>query len=121
VDRPFSHAALKSAAGVLIFPARSGMHHTGDMPSVERLRGVLDMVGVLVGHDECYAWRRAFHFPFGGGDYTLAISPDSADRIRLDLCLHGVPLASLWSRCDDDVRLARLVAELLRAGDPVGA
>jgi hypothetical protein len=91
------------------------------MVSPAGLWEALRLVGALLGTGECHAYRRAFHFPLSGAGYTLAISPDSAHRIRVDCCLYAVPVASLWTPCDDNVRLARIVAEFERMGATVGA
>jgi hypothetical protein len=64
-----------------------------------------------LGVDRCTYYGRAFHFDLGDGDWTVAISPDSADRIRIETCHFGEVCSTRWCRVDDATRLAVMVRE----------
>lgn len=56
-----------------------------------------------------YCYGGAIGVPIGNG-WSLAISADYAERLRIDACLDGRVVASMWSFAGDDDRLAELVA-----------
>lgn len=59
------------------------------------------------------AWyhRGRFHF-IVGDDWTVALSPDSAGRLRVDGCHLTVPRATRWVAATDLGRLTEVVDEL---------
>jgi hypothetical protein len=66
----------------------------------------------LLADDRCWFYDGAFHLPLDAqGSATLAVSPDSAGRIRIDTCAEGVRRATKWARTDDHARLATIVRE----------
>lgn len=86
-----------------------------------------DMVGLLIGTDTlfgclveaghaldrhiCYAYEGKFHFILDEG-LTIAVSVDSADRLRIETCQRGKVLDTLWCQAADHPRLAQVVQEL---------
>jgi hypothetical protein len=50
-----------------------------------------------------------FYFPLDGGAWSVAISPDSAGRFRVDVCTGVRIRATMWVRAGDRDRLADLV------------
>jgi hypothetical protein len=50
----------------------------------------------------CWLYERRWHFSVGAG-WTIALSPDSAGRFRLDACRHTRTVHSVWVLpCDRD-------------------
>ena len=69
------------------------------------------IVGALVGADSatyCFGGRIAV--PLAGG-WALALSPDDAERLRLEACLDGRVRVTMWALAGDDTRLAELVSQ----------
>lgn len=65
-------------------------------------------VGALLGFRRVHHYHGTYHFAFGGG-WSLAISPESAGRFRVEACRWGVPMDTLWAFADDDDRLGGVV------------
>lgn len=59
----------------------------------------------------CYAHEGRFHFSLGGG-WSLALSADSADRIRIDSCRLTRPVSTMWTPAHHRDRLAGLVRKM---------
>lgn len=59
----------------------------------------------------CYAYEGRYHFPLGGG-WSLALSTDSADRIRIDSCRLTRPVSTMWTPARQGDRLAGLVRKM---------
>jgi hypothetical protein len=57
---------------------------------------------------ECYAHEGRYHFTLGGG-WTVALSADSADRVRVETCRLTRPEATMWVLAHQHDRLAGLV------------
>lgn len=87
-----------------------------DMPCSRSVRDALYEVGELLGRDVCWLYQRRFHFPLEEDGWTLAVSPDSAGRIRFEACHWTRPVATLWKFDDDEARLADVVRELAAIG-----
>jgi hypothetical protein len=87
-----------------------------DMPRNDHVRDVLYRVADVLGWDVCWLYQRRFHFQLAHDGWTLAVSPDSAGRIRFEACHWTRPVATLWIFQDDDARLARIVEELAAIG-----
>jgi hypothetical protein len=71
------------------------------------------VVGALAGSPTatyCFGGRLAV--PLGGG-WSLAISSDDAERIRLEACFDSRVRATMWAFAGDDRRLAELVVAAL--------
>lgn len=78
--------------------------------TIEQLVHAVKVVAAEVGAEEgiyCFGGRIAV--PLGGG-WSLAISPDDAERLRIEACFGGCVMASMWSFVGDGVRLAELAS-----------
>lgn len=59
----------------------------------------------------CWAHEGRYHFTLGGG-WSLAVSADSADRIRIETCHLSQPVARMWALAHHRNRLAGLVRRM---------
>lgn len=59
----------------------------------------------------CWLFQRRYHFTVGRG-WTIALSPDSAGRFRVDTCRYTRTVESLWVLHDDHASLAAVVISL---------
>lgn len=59
----------------------------------------------------CYHHRGSFHFSMGLG-YSIAISSESAGRIRIETCRLCLPVSRMWVLANAHDRLAGLVARM---------
>jgi hypothetical protein len=59
----------------------------------------------------CYAHEGRYHFSLGGG-WSLALSADSADRIRIESCRLTRPVTTMWTPARQRSRLAGLVRKM---------
>lgn len=80
-------------------------------PAPDRTRLVLERMGELLDANVAWLYQRRYHFALGDG-WTIALSPESAGRFRLEACRWTRPAATLWARAGDEDRLAGLVLEL---------
>lgn len=60
---------------------------------------------------ECYAHEGRYHFALGYG-WSLALSADSADRIRVETCRLTQPSSTMWTLAHRHDRLAGLVLRM---------
>lgn len=60
---------------------------------------------------ECYSHEDRYHFALGGG-WSLALSADSADRIRVETCRLTQPASTMWAMSHRPDRLAGLVRKM---------
>jgi hypothetical protein len=71
---------------------------------------ILKTVGDALGQRWAYHWRGAHHFPLdSSGDWTLAVSPESAGRLRFETCYLGRVRGTKWGlegHADRAVRVA---------------
>lgn len=67
---------------------------------------------------ECYAHGDRYHFALGGG-WSLALSSDSADRIRIETCRLTRPVATMWAMSHRVDRLAGLVRRMSQVPEAV--
>jgi hypothetical protein len=81
------------------------------VPSCDRVFEVLVAVGELLGARRCYGYQRAFHFVLGDG-WSIAISPESANRFRISACRWSRPTATFWIFDGENDRLAAVIARL---------
>lgn len=70
-------------------------------------------VAAELGERYAYWHRGAYHFSLVD-EWTIALTPESADRFRIDACRGGAPRTTLWSFSDDLDRLAAVVVGLAR-------
>jgi hypothetical protein len=80
-------------------------------PAVDRIESTLQRVAELLDADRCFLYRRSYHFPLGAG-WSIAITPDSADRFRVARCSWSRPVLRYWTHVTDEDRLEGLVREL---------
>jgi hypothetical protein len=80
-------------------------------PTDRELVAALRSIAEALDEPIAYVHEGLFHWPFGNG-WSLAVSPDSACRIRLDACFGTAARATLWSEASDRVRLADLAIAL---------
>lgn len=84
-------------------------------PSPEAILDALRVAGLELGEPRCYWWRGTYHFPLDGHDgYTIGLTPESAGRVRVQLCRWSRPLDTVWARVADAGRLAQVVGDLAR-------
>lgn len=89
-------------------------HETAATPSSPRVFRALVAVADVLGERFAYGHEGAYHFTLGVDGWTIALTPESADRFRIEACLYGVSRSTLWSFSDDLDRLAAVVADLAR-------
>jgi hypothetical protein len=80
------------------------------MPTIMQLVAAVRLVGASVGASEaiyCFEGRFAFQLDAG---WWLVISPDSAQRFKIEACRGGRVLATMWCLAGDDARLAELAS-----------
>lgn len=96
--------------------------HTRDVapPSPAATYAALLCVADALGTDICWLLRRRYHFTVRG-DYTIALSADSAGRFRVDACRLGRPVSTLWVREGEHRRLAGVVRTLNERLDALAA
>lgn len=73
----------------------------------DTLRFVADLLGVTM----CWYHRGSFHFCTEGPGGTVAITPESAGRYRVDRCHLTVASDTTWTAATDRARLASLVRD----------
>lgn len=67
-------------------------------------------VSHALGTGRCWFYRGAFHFALDA-DWTVAVTPDSLGRVRVDTCHLGVVRDTKWCRDNDTSRLVSIVCE----------
>lgn len=75
------------------------------------LSDALQVTAATLDKWECYAYGDRYHFELGTGQ-TLAVSLDSADRIRVDVCRLTRPTSTMWAKSHRSDRLAGLVRKM---------
>lgn len=83
----------------------------GVMPTTSALTDAIYVAAEALGVWECYAHEGRYHFALGGG-WSLALSADSANRIRVETCRLTSPVARMWALAHRRDRLAGLVKRL---------
>lgn len=88
------------------------MHVTSDItaarPSDAAIFQTLLRVAALLGERYAYFHAGSYHFALDD-EWSIAVSPESAGRFRVEGCRFAVPLDTLWALADDVERLAGLV------------
>jgi hypothetical protein len=77
-------------------------------PTDRLLIALLRHVGALLGTGVAYVHDGRFYFPLDSR-WAIAISPDSAGRLRVDVCTGARIRATMWTQAWDRDRLADLV------------
>jgi hypothetical protein len=87
-------------------------------PPVEQVIDAIYVVAETLDIWECYAHGGRYHFALGGG-WTVAISADSADRIRVETCRLTAPEVTMWTPAHHRDRLAGLVRKMSNVPEAV--
>lgn len=82
----------------------------GAMPT-ECLAHAIYVAAGALGIYECYAHEGRYHFSLGQG-VSIALSADSADRIRVETCRLTRPVTTMWTFAHRLDRLAGLVQRM---------
>jgi hypothetical protein len=78
--------------------------------TVEQLVHAAKVVAAEVGAEQgVYCFGGRIGVPVGSG-WSLAISTDYAERLRIEACLDGGVVATMWAFAGDDDRLAELAS-----------
>lgn len=77
-------------------------------PTDRSLIAALRFAGDVLGSPAAYVLDGRYHFRLDGR-WSVAISPESAGRFRVDVCTGGEIRATLWTLAGDRDRLADLV------------
>lgn len=83
----------------------------GATPTTNELTDAIYAAAETLGIWECYAHEGRYHFALGGG-WSVALSADSAQRIRVETCRLTSPVARMWALAHRRDRLAGLVRRL---------
>lgn len=70
------------------------------------LRYVADVLEVTL----CWYYRGSYHFQLQD-DWSVSLTPESAERFRVDLCRLTIPRHTRWCRCRDLRRMRNLVLD----------
>lgn len=84
---------------------------SGRRPSSDETLDALLVVARALDIWTCYHHRGSFHFAMGSG-YSIAISSESAGRIRVETCRLCLPVSRMWVLANAHDRLAGLVARM---------
>lgn len=91
----------------------------GSWPDTEDLADALYVAADALDVNTCYAVDGRFHFTLGAG-WSIALSSDSADRIRIETCLRSTPRSTMWCMVASHARLAGLVVRMAnQVAEPV--
>lgn len=83
----------------------------------EDIASLLKCVGEMLGVGIAWHHRGRFHFRLpGASGWTIAVSSESAGRVRIDTCHLTEVRDTRWLLAGDRARLAALIAEM--AGAP---
>jgi hypothetical protein len=78
-------------------------------PESGELIGVLRLVARLTGdHEPDYCFEGRFKFALNR-DWSLVVSPDDAERLKLVACFQSRPIATMWCLARNHERLSALV------------
>lgn len=86
----------------------------GAWPQVDELVDAIYVAAETLGIQECYAYEGRYHFSLGSG-WSVALSADSADRIRVETCRLTRPVTRMWTLASRKDRLAGLVTKMSAA------
>lgn len=84
----------------------------GTQPSSDHLVEAIYAAAEALGLDECFAYEGRYHFRLPQSGWTLAISADSGDRIRVESCHLTQPVDRMWCLSHRLDRLAGLVRSM---------
>jgi hypothetical protein len=81
------------------------METLADIATLTVVRNMADRLGVSI----AYLLRGELHLPLGQPGWTIAVKPDSADRVRVCTCEYARPRDMKWTTTTDRERHFRLV------------
>lgn len=84
----------------------------GRPPSTKELADALEVAADVLELDVVYAYDGRYHFSIGSG-WSIALSSDSEDRLRVERCDCGSPDAAMWVKADRHDRLSFVVSTML--------
>lgn len=84
----------------------------GSPPTTQDLADALLVAADVLDEHVCYAYDGRFHFTLEES-YSIAISSDSADRVRVEICLRSVPRDCMWVLAHRHDRLASVVSKMM--------
>lgn len=93
---------------------------TAGTPSDTKVFQALMLIAGELGQRYAYWHRGRYHFEIDD-EWSIALSAESAGRLRVDACRRTVPVSSLWADADDTDRLAGLVVGMREAIGRVAA
>jgi hypothetical protein len=82
----------------------------------ENMATLLKLVGETLGVGVAWHHQGRFHFRLPGPGRTIALSSESAGRLRIDACQMTEVRDTRWVLADDRARLAAVITEM--AGTP---
>lgn len=90
----------------------------GSLPGTPDLAEAVYVAATALGMTECYAHDGRYHFSLGGGR-SIALSADSAGRIRVEACHLCRPESTMWALAHRPDRLSSLVKRMGQVVEPV--
>lgn len=79
----------------------------------DRMRDALIVVADVLGHNVCWLLEDRFHFLLDDGECaTLAVSADSAERVRLEAWHGRRVIGTVWTLAHDHARLAAIARDI---------
>lgn len=90
----------------------------GAQPPTTELVDAIYLAAETLGIWECYAHAGRYHFVLGAG-WSLAVSADSVERIRIETCRLTRPVDTMWTTARRQDRLAGLIKRLSRVPEAV--
>lgn len=87
------------------------LHILGSPPDTQELADALMVAAEALEQDTVYACDGRFHFLVGSG-WSIALSGDSADRIRVESCRLSMPRAAMWVLAEKHDRLAVIATRM---------
>lgn len=83
----------------------------GRQPETQEVADGLMVAAEALEKDVCYALDGRYHF-LVEGPWSIAVSPDSAGRLRLESCRLSIPRGVMWVLADRPDRLGSVVSKL---------
>lgn len=90
----------------------------GSLPETPDLADAVMTAASALGLTECYAHDGRYHFSLGGGR-SIALSADSAGRIRVESCHLCRPESTMWALAHHPARLVSVVRRMGQVAESV--
>jgi hypothetical protein len=88
------------------------LHIFGNPPRTQELADALMVAAEALERDKCYAFDGRFHFMVEEG-WSIAVSSDSADRLRVESCRLSSPKTTMWVLANRHDRLTSVATKML--------